>query len=94
METMKELKVGQKVRVLCKSNGLCVCQTAPYPFWNEQWVPVEIIGKNKNFYTARTLPHIKPVDAWGPAKSYVVSIDKFDIEQGLMVVKEYKYEKH
>lgn len=82
------MKVGQKVRITCRGRGYCAGQTSPYPFWDEQFVPVEVIAENKNFYTVRTLPHTKPTGAWGPALPYTVSIDKQDVENKTMIVKE------
>lgn len=79
------LQVGKKYKIRCTVKGYCTGQTAPYPYWDEQYVPVKVIGENRTFYTVRTLPHTKPYGAWGEAKPYTVSIDKLDLDTNVMI---------
>ena len=83
-----KMQVGKKYRIKCEERTYCAGQTAPYPFWDEQYVPVEVISESNDFYTVRTLPHTKPIGAWGEAKPYTVSLDKHDLRARRFIVKE------
>lgn len=83
---MTKLYVGQRVRIRCANSNLTTGSTAPYPFWYEQFVPIEVVGDYERFYVVRTLPHTKPGGSFGPAWPYTVTIDKFHIESNIMIV--------
>lgn len=83
-----KLEVNKIYKIKCTDRNYCAGQTAPYPFWDEQYVPVKVVSESNDFYTVRTLSHTKPISAWGEANPYTVSIDKHDLRKRIFIVKE------
>ncbi len=81
-----KLLVGSDVRIRCSQSSLTAGNTAPYPFWYEQFVPIEVMAEYDTFYVVKVLPHTKPGFSFGQAWPYTVTIDKFDLDTNVMIV--------
>ena len=80
-----KLEVNKIYKIKCTERNYCAGQTAPYPLWDGQYVPIKVVSESNDFYTVRTLPHM---GAWGEANPYTVSIDKHDLRKRIFIVKE------
>lgn len=83
MRIVEALNLGQKYLVkLTTEREYSSGNTAPYPGWYGNYIPVIITGEYPRFYICDVLPHLN-IQSYGSSSLYPITIDKWDIEQGI-----------
>lgn len=73
---------GKKFYAICNTRELSTNNTAPYPGWYQNRIPVLITGEYDNFFSVDVLSHRNPDSIFGNSKPYSVTIDKIYIKNG------------
>lgn len=75
---------------LISERGLSSGNTAPYPMWYGEAIPVKVIAEYPNFYVVEVQEHTNSHTIFpnNPFTPYKVTIDKFDLERNVFQWKE------
>lgn len=80
--TITDIKVGQRLDVMFTDPPAKLSELI-----KGVWLPIKVVAEYEKFFTAEVLPHINPVESWGPSKPYMVTLDKFAIRVGEVKVR-------
>ena len=80
--TIKDLHVGTMLRAKFKNNP------DNYIFGNV-FLPLKITAEYPNWFLCEVQPHVNPVNSWGISKPYPMTIHKFSLRSGDVVIRPY-----
>ena len=69
--------------------GYSAGNNAPYANWHGQAMPVKVIAEYPNYFVVEVQPHLNTNRcAFGESNKYTVTLDKWDLRNGVFVWKE------
>ena len=54
------------------------------------FLPIKVLKEYDNWFLCEVIPHRNPRHSYGISKPYKVTIDKYDLSHGVVVVKEFR----
>lgn len=70
-----EIKIGDRFEAQFKTNPAS-------EVFGDVWLPVEVTGEYKYWWSVTVLKHRNPHMCWGPSKPYPMSISRYALEHG------------
>ena len=79
---MTELREGMYISATFRTNP-------DSNYFNHVFLPIKVLKEYKNFYDCLVLPHRNPIMSYGLSTPYHMTIDKFDLKKGIVIVRDF-----
>ena len=80
--SVDDLFVGRKIRAMFSTNP-------DSSIFDGVFLPLEIIAEYPNYFVCNVLPHRNPNRSWGISKPYRMTVNKFSVKVGEILVKSF-----